>query len=88
MRAPIPFQEEKKLGESDSTQPFGKEAKYLGIISDNRLTWNQHLQKKITKSEMTIMFHKREIWETWGLKPSVVHWCYTTVVRPMTRMVT
>lgn len=66
-----------------TTLEFGREAKFLGVILDTKLTWNQHIQKITTKSKMTLMSLKRAIGKSWGLKPSVVHWIYTTVVRPM-----
>lgn len=56
--------------------------KYLGVTLDARLTWNEHLNSAINKGKMALMAAKRAVGKTWGLKPRMVLWLYTAVVRP------
>jgi hypothetical protein len=58
------------------------EVKYLGVILDSKLTWNQHLQKTIKKAQTTFAVVRRMCGKKWGLRPSMVHWLYTRVIRP------
>jgi hypothetical protein len=58
------------------------EFKYFGVILDPKLNWNQHLQKIISKVQTTFAVVRRICAKKWGLRPSVVHWLYTTVIRP------
>lgn len=61
---------------------FKGEVKYLGVILDSKLTWNQHLEKVINKSVTTFAMVRRMYGKTWGLRPGMVHWVYTRVIRP------
>ena len=58
------------------------EVKYLGLTLDSKLIWNQHLQKIIRKAETTFAVAKRMYGKKWGLRPTIVHWLYTRVIRP------
>jgi len=58
------------------------EVKYLGVIFDSKLNWNQHLQKIINKVETTFTVARRTSGKKWGLRPNMVHWLYSRVVRP------
>jgi hypothetical protein len=58
------------------------EAKYLGVILDSKLNWNQHLQKTISKAQTTFSLIRRICDKKLGLRPSMVHWVYTRVIRP------
>jgi hypothetical protein len=58
------------------------EVRYLGVILDSRLTWNQHLQKIIRKTQTTFALLRRSCGKKWGLRPSMVHWLYTRVIKP------
>jgi hypothetical protein len=44
--------------------------KYLGVIHDEKLNWNSHIDHRMQKM-------------TWGLKPKVVYRIYTAVERPI-----
>lgn len=85
----IPFTRRRKLEDIKLPKLFGtelqmsREVKYLGITLDAKLTWNSHLQNTINKSKMALMATKRAVGKNWGLNPRMVHWLYTTVVRPM-----
>jgi hypothetical protein len=58
------------------------EVKYLGVILDSKLNWNQHLQKIIRKVQTSFVVVRRMYGKRWGLRPNVVHWLYTRVIRP------
>jgi hypothetical protein len=55
--------------------------RYVAITLDKGLTWKKQLDKVINKAYRafwTCTFEK-----TWGLKPKVVYWIYTAVIRPI-----
>jgi len=58
------------------------EVKYLGVILDFSLTWNQHLQKTIRRTQTAFALIRRTCGKKWGLRPNMVHWLYTRVIRP------
>lgn len=62
---------------------YSKEAKYLGVIFDQRLTWNPHIQKTTHKSIVALGRCRRMCGKNWGLNPKMTLWLYTRVVRPM-----
>jgi len=57
------------------------EVRYLGVILDSKLNWNQHLQKIIRKAQTTFAVVRRSCGKKWGLRPKMVHWLYTRVIR-------
>ncbi|XP_048478231.1 uncharacterized protein LOC125488794 [Plutella xylostella] len=65
------------------TVNFSKEAKYLGVILDQKLTWNQHLQYIAQKAKCAMGSCCRLVGKKWGLKPKLTLWLYEAVVRPM-----
>ena len=62
---------------------FEKEVKYLGVILDKRLTWNQHLVGMKGRVRISMWNTNRLCKSTWGLKPSMTLYLYTAIVRPM-----
>jgi ribonuclease HI len=68
---------------------FGKElelqnqVKYLGVILDSKLNWNCHIDHRLRKATIALWQCRRAIGKTWGLKPKVVYWIYTSIVRPI-----
>jgi hypothetical protein len=57
------------------------EVKYLGVILDSRRTWNQHLHKIISKTQTTFALVRCTCGRKCGLRPNIVHWLYTRVIR-------
>lgn len=58
------------------------EVKYLGIILDCKLNWNSHLKQIIDKATNALWLSKRTFGNKWGLRPIMIHWIYTTIIRP------
>jgi hypothetical protein len=62
---------------------FKNQVKYLGVIRDEKLNWNSHIDHRMQKATIAFWQYCRAIGKTWGLKSKVVYWLYTLVVRPM-----
>jgi hypothetical protein len=84
----VPFTNRRKIEGLGPLKLHGKdlkmldEVKYLEVILDSRLNWNQHLQKIIRKTQITFALVRRTCGRKWGLKLNMVHWLYTRVIRP------
>ncbi len=59
------------------------QVKYLGVVFDRQLTWNQHVDEKVRKCVMLFAQCRRIVGKTWGLKPKCMAWLYTAVIRPI-----
>jgi ribonuclease HI len=59
------------------------QVKYLGVILDNKLTWNSHIDHRLRKATIALWQCRRAIGRTWGLRPKVIYWIYTSVIRPI-----
>ena len=57
--------------------------KYLGVYLDSKLLWNLHIEEKTRKAQIVLFQLKRTVGATWGLKPKVTMWFYSTIVKPM-----
>jgi hypothetical protein len=55
--------------------------KYLGVILDARLTWKEHIEMRVGKARNMMWACRRACGRRWGLRPRVIHWFYTSVVR-------
>lgn len=84
----IPFTNKRKL---DKLAPprlngkeitFSSEVKYLGVTLDQRLNWTTHLNNTLLKAKMSLGMCSRIAGKSWGLKPRMVLWLYTAIVRP------
>ena len=86
--ATVPFTNRRKTEGIRPLKLHGKElemlgeVKYLGVILDSKLNSNQHLQKINSKAQTTFAIVRRICGKKWGLRPSMMHWLYTRVIRP------
>ena len=60
-----------------------KELKYLGVYIDQHLNWEKHLEYISNKAIGSLFACKKIAGKKWGLKPKVMQWIYTTIIRPM-----
>jgi len=68
---------------SGYTLQLTTKVKYLGLTLDKGLTWKTQLKNLITKADRAFWTCTGTSGKIWGLKPRVVHWIYTMVVRPI-----
>ena len=59
-----------------------KSVKYLGVIFDEKLKWNLHLDDKIKKCKGQLYTLKKLIDQNWGPNQRMMRWAYTGIVRP------
>jgi hypothetical protein len=63
--------------------PLSSSAKYLGVTLDSKLLWREHLLQQLTKATRLLFACKSMTASKWGLKPSVMFWLYSAVIRPI-----
>jgi hypothetical protein len=56
--------------------------RYLGVTLDSRLTWREHVNNKMMKAQNSLWACRRSFGTVWGLRPRVVYWLYTSIIRP------
>jgi len=84
----VAFTRKRKLTGFFEPRLFGKTVqrsmsfKYLGVILDSCLTWKEDVDVKMNKAQNSMWACRRACCVTWGLKTSVVHWLYVTIIRP------
>jgi hypothetical protein len=59
------------------------QVKYLGVILDEKLNWNNHIDHRMQKATIAFWQCRKAIGKTWGRKPKAVYWIYTSVVGPI-----
>jgi hypothetical protein len=59
-----------------------KSVKYLVVILDSRLTWQEHADAKTRKAQNLMWACRRTYGAMWGLRPKVVYWLYVSIIRP------
>ena len=67
----------------DDYVPYSREALYLGVLLDDKLTWRRHLNNKIARSKKYLMKMSNISKAIWGPKPALSRWVFRCVVRPM-----
>jgi hypothetical protein len=65
------------------TIQLSSEIKYFGLTLDKGLTWKKQLDRVINKAYKTLWTSRGTFGKTWRLKPKVIYWVYTAVVRPI-----
>lgn len=58
-------------------------AKFLGIILDRKLDWRENLNNRIRKAYAALYSCQKLLGSRGRLKPKLVYWLYTAVVRPV-----
>ena len=56
--------------------------KYLGVTLDRKLSWKEHLEERCRSVNTYFWVCRRTFGQTWGLKPKMVIWIYTAILRP------
>jgi hypothetical protein len=85
----IPFTRKRNIKELKEPILFNKriqlssEVKYLVITIEKGLKWEEQVDKVIDKANKAFWICRGTFGNTWGLKPKVVYWIFTAVVRPI-----
>jgi len=62
---------------------FTDKARFLGTILDSKLSWRPNIMERVNKATIALYSCKSAIGKRWGMKPELVHWLFTAVVRPV-----
>ena len=62
---------------------LSKEARLLGVTLDSKLTWKPHITRITRKATTALMQCRQIVGKTWGIKPSMMKWIYTAMIRPI-----
>ena len=74
---------DKKLVKMDGIRiPFSETVKYLGVTLDNKISWKQHIENKITACKKLMVMLNSNLRGMQAPKPKLSKWAYTGVVRP------
>lgn len=74
----LPFTKRRIIGTFNNLNIFGEqiktvsEVKYLGVILDAKLTWNQQITNNLNKAKMCLMRCRSLFGKTWGLRPKMI----------------
>ena len=59
------------------------EARLLGVTLDSKLTWKPHITRITRKATTTLLQCRQIVGKSWGIKPSMMKWIYTTMICPI-----
>ena len=62
---------------------LSKEARLLDVTLDSKLTWKPHITRITRKATTALMQCRKNLGITWGIKPSMMKWIYTAMIRPI-----
>ena len=64
---------------------LSKEARLLDVTLNSKLTWKPHITRITRKATIGIplMQCRQIVGKTWGIKPSMMKWIYTAIIRPI-----
>lgn len=62
---------------------LSESAKVLGVIFNSKFNWNEHIGNRSCKAIAAFWQCRSAFGKDWGLKPNVLAWVYTAIVRPM-----
>ena len=71
------------LSMNRSKLKLSKEARLLGVSLDSKLTWKLHITQITRKATTALMQCRQIVDKTWGIKPSMMKWIYTAMIRPI-----
>ena len=60
-----------------------REFKYLGVIIDDKMTFNKHIDAVCSKARGCLFQCQKVLGKTWGLKPKVMKWMYEMIIKPV-----
>ena len=60
-----------------------KEARLLSVTLNSKLTWKPHITRITRKATIALLQSRQIVGETWGIKPSMMKWIYTAMIRPI-----
>ena len=83
----IPFTRKRRynlesLKPGETTLQLSTETKHLGVVLDQKLSWNAHIEYVIGKATSALWACSKAIGRTWGLRPSMIYWLYQAIIRP------
>ena len=62
---------------------LSKKARLLGVTLNSKLTWKPIISRISRKAITALMQCRQIVGKTWGIKPSMMKWKYTAVIRPI-----
>ena len=62
---------------------LSQEARLLGATLDSKLTWKPHITRITRKATTALMQRRQIVGKAWGIKPSMMKWIYTAMIRPI-----
>ena len=82
------FHRRPKMRKPTKIQMYGTEvnysetARYLGVHMDSQLRWRHHFKLKVANAKALLFKMRNALGVSWGLKPHLLRWVYTGIVRP------
>ncbi len=73
----------RKIKVNGSPVEYADSAKYLGVIVDKNLNWNEHIKHKVNKAKKQLFMLRSVLGSNWSPNPKMLKWVYTAAVRPM-----
>ena len=70
-----------KLVVGAQTIDYTQQAKYLGVILDNKLLWSKHLDYATKRAKQFLFILKKAVSKKWGPKPKYMKGAYTAIVQ-------
>lgn len=59
-----------------------KNTTFLGIVLDEKLNWNEHINKLANKSRRTLWTTRAMVSKNWGINPTNMKWVYNQIIIP------
>ena len=77
-----PEHKPKKLKIDNQEKELTTQTKYLGLLIDDQLKWDDHITKRVAKCKKIFFACKAAIGKKWGLDKNKIMWIYKTVILP------